>query len=280
MPKSNAASSMPTELVGDVLRPHSGPRGLLSEVIIDLGPRDILGRLFLKADTALRARGIRVGFVDFEELVEINAANSDSWRPLLPVFDPSASDISADNGFAVVGRNARGEPVSAHAFRLIRLNGRPLKDELESLRIFYADPARMKWPGESLTVTARSAFVARDIAVFSGAAWLRPDYRGKGLLTFIQPLVRAISFTRWAPDFVFSFMAPGVIKGGVAESARFTSVEWEVTLVNTPVLRGDTIHAALVSTDAASQLVHFAEFVSAADERDRPGLSATASLGS
>lgn len=284
MEMRGAASSAAAEIAlnGIEKRPSSAERvsdhsSVLSDIVVEHGPRDILGRLFLKADTGLRRRGIRAGFATFEELVALNRANSDSWRPLLPVFDPAASRITQDNGFAVIGRNGRGEAVSAHAFRLISLAGSTLKEELESLRVFYADPKRMKWPGESLTVSAPSCSRRRRCAVFSGAAWLHPAYRGQGLLTFIQPMVRAISYTRWNADFVFSFMTPEVVNGGVAASARFTSVEWDgVKMVNTPVLRGGTIRAALVSVTGADQLAHFADFVAMREDAAVGGAGARA----
>lgn len=234
---------------------------ILSGIVIEHGPTRTLSRLFLTADTHLRNRGIRLSFATFEELAAINEAQRSSWRPLLPVFDPRVGQVSQENAFAVVGCDPSGRPVSAHAFRYIPLNGPTLKEELESLRIFYADPEQSRLPGETLAVSAPSAASRRKPVVFSGAAWLHPDYRGQGLLTYIQPLVRGLSYTRWQADYVFSFMAPELIKGGVARSARFTNVEWEVTLTNSPVLRGQTIHAALVSTTAQSQLQHFDEFV-------------------
>ena len=41
-------------------------RNFLSEVVIDYGPRDVLGRLFLKADTELRELGIELSFAPVE----------------------------------------------------------------------------------------------------------------------------------------------------------------------------------------------------------------------
>ncbi len=66
-----------------------GRRSFLADVVIEHGPRDVLGRLFLKADTALREKGIFVSFADYDELRAANKANADSWSPLLPVFDPA-----------------------------------------------------------------------------------------------------------------------------------------------------------------------------------------------
>jgi hypothetical protein len=248
-----------------VVRPlsleRSASRSFLADVVIDHGPAAILGRLFLKADTALRAKGIRLTFATFEELSALNHANSQSWRPLLPVFDPALSGVSDVNGFVIIGRDSSGKAATAHAFRLLDLESNSLKDEIESLRVFYSDPPRLRGETEEIRVTAPSAASTFGAVVFSGAVWFRPDFRGAGMLTHVQPAVRALSFTRWRPDRVCSFMAPDVVRGGVAASGRFPHVEWEVTMVHTPVYRDGTIHAALVSTTAAEQLAHFSEYV-------------------
>lgn len=262
-----------------IVRPLSiernSTRSFLADVVIEHGPAAILGRLFLKADTALRAKGIRLTFATFEELSALNQANPQSWRPLLPVFDPARSGVSDADGFVVIGRDASGKAATAHAFRLLDLQSNSLKDEIESLRVFYADPERLRGPFEELRVTAPSAASTFGPVVFSGAVWFRPDLRGSGLLTHIQPTVRALSFTRWRPDRVVSFMAPDVVRGGIAASGRFPHVEWEVTMMHTPVYRDGTIHAALVSTTAAEQLAHFAEYVAQdTKSRDLPQIAA------
>ena len=68
-------------------------RSFLGDVVIDKGPRDLLGRLMLKVDTDLREKGVVVSFATFEELVAVNKANAASWSPLLPLFDPAESDV-------------------------------------------------------------------------------------------------------------------------------------------------------------------------------------------
>ena len=44
-------------------------RSLLDGITLDYGPADLLGRFFLKADAALRARGILLSFATLDELV-------------------------------------------------------------------------------------------------------------------------------------------------------------------------------------------------------------------
>ena len=80
-------------------------------MVIDYGPRDVLSRLFLKADTELRKVGIELSFAPPEALLELNKQNRSSWRPLVPIFDARVGGFNADNGFVIVGRNASGEIV-------------------------------------------------------------------------------------------------------------------------------------------------------------------------
>ena len=243
------------------LRDHEAGHSFLSGVVIDHGPKDLLAELFQNADTALRQRGLRLGFSWFDELMSVNKANSDSWRPILPVFNPEMSEIKKEDGFVVIGRNAAGEAVTTHAFRMFDLGTSTLKDEIESQRIFYADPETEIEPGESIQVSAPTAEGVSGSVVFSGAVWIRPDYRRADLLAYIQPLVRGACYGRWGADFVFSFMAPELVRGGVARKGRFPHVEWEVKMTNTPVLRDGVIHAALVFTTGNEQIEHFHEFM-------------------
>jgi hypothetical protein len=145
-------------------------RSFLADVTIEHGPRDVLSRLFRQADAEMRDAGIRPTLATFSELLALNEANRASWRPLLPVFNPELSDIPEDNGFAVIGRNASGEAVTANAYRLIDLGTKTLKEQIESLRIFYSDPNSARRPYEAMSVSAPRAAQTRGRIVFSGAA--------------------------------------------------------------------------------------------------------------
>ena len=166
-------------------------RNFLSEVVIDYGPRDVLSRLFLKADTELRQVGIELSFASLEELVAVNRLNSDSWRPLLPIFDPKIGGVTPSTGFAMLGRNTRGDVVTAQAARLYTLTAANLKEEMESLRLFYKDPGKEALAGEALCVSAPSAASIAGRAAFVGAVWYRPDYRGLELVNRLARAVRA-----------------------------------------------------------------------------------------
>lgn len=238
----------------------SAPRSFLADVVIDFGPRDVLARLFLKADTELRRLGVTLSIAGLDELVAVNRQHGDSWRPILPLFDPAFGGIDERNAFAVLGRNAAGEVVTAQACRLYDLTAHSLKEEIESLRVFYANPARSKLPGEAMLVTAPSAATTYGRCVFSGGAWYRPDYRRKGVIHAVAPAIRALAYTRWQSDFVFSFMVEELVAAGTAARARFPHVERHVIMIDTPVYRGQSLPVTLVWTNAEEQLAHFREY--------------------
>ena len=143
---------------------------ILDGITIDYGPADALNRLFLNADTATRAKGIRLSFASMDELVDANRRNLDSWQPLVPIFDPEIGGITDKNGFCIVGRNADGEIIATQAARLYNWTDTDLKQEGESLRMFYADPDKSKREGESCTISAPSAtrMVGRAVVPRSG----------------------------------------------------------------------------------------------------------------
>jgi hypothetical protein len=240
-----------------------GHRSFLADIVIEHGPRDVLGRLFLKADTALREKGIFVSFADYDELRAANKANSDSWSPLLPVFDPAQGGLPEDQGLSLIGRNANGKPVFAQSSRVYQLGEGLLKDEIESLRMFYRDPAAMALSGEAMICSAPVAAATTGTVVFNGALWLHPEYRRLDIPYSTVPIARGALFTRWNPGLIFSFMVPKLVQAGLAAVARM-HVDWEVTMINTPIKRGGTINAALVWLTAEEQHEHFRDYVAAA----------------
>jgi hypothetical protein len=240
---------------------HGGRRSFLADVVIEHGPRDILGRLFLQADTLLREKGVRISFAAVDELVAVNRANPESWRPILPLYDPEISAIGPENSHALLGWNAAGEVVCAHGCRLYDLGDTTLQSEIESLRLFYRDPERTRGPGEAMVCTAPAAAATSGRLVFTGAVWYRPDYRKLGIMPIFSTMNRAVLATRWGPEFVFSFMAADLVKAGVAQASRMPHAEDEIQMIRTPVYREGVLPAALVWCTAAEYNQLFAEFV-------------------
>lgn len=240
---------------------HGGRRSFLADVVIEHGPRDLLGRLFLQADTRLREKGVRISFATVDELVAVNRANADTWRPILPLYDPAVSAIGPHNSHALLGWNAAGEIVCAHGCRLYDLGADTLKNEIESLRLFYRDPERARGPGEAMVCTAPTAATTSGRMVFTGAVWYRPDYRKLGIMPIFSTMNRAVLATRWGPEFVFSFMAADLVRAGVAKASRMPHAEDEIRMIRTPVYRDGILPAALVWCTSSEYNHLFAEFI-------------------
>jgi hypothetical protein len=186
----------------------------------------------LKADRAARARGVFLSFGALDELVGVNHDNRDSWRPLIPIFDPHAGGFSEETGFCILGRNSRGEVVAAQAARLYEFDRITFYDAATSLRLYYRDPEMARQRGEACIVTAAATRQITGRVVFSGGGWYRPDYRGLFLSSILPRISRAYAFTRWNSDVTVSMMAEGVVRGGMAERCGYTNIDWDISIKN------------------------------------------------
>jgi hypothetical protein len=214
--------------------PRSGR--LPAQLKVKYGPAGLLGRFFLWADTAARDRGVTLSFGSLQELIEANKANSDSWRPLVPVFDEALGGVTPETVFVLIGRNKDGQVVATQAARLYEWPETSLKDEANSLRMFYADPDAAFARGDRCEVTAPVAEKITGRVIFSGAIWYRRDFRGKDLGTILPRISRAYALTRWNTDFTIGMLADAVIAGGLAERAGYTKVEQScIELVASPL---------------------------------------------
>jgi hypothetical protein len=219
------------------------------------GPAGLLGRFFLWADSAAQERGVKLYFASLQDLVAANKANSDSWRPLVPVFDPVLGGMRPEMGFVLIGRDKHEQVVATHAARLFEWST-SLKDEAASLRLFYADPAAAFARGDRCEISAPVAQNITGRVVFSGAAWYRRDFRGKGLGGILPRISRAYAFTHWNSDFIIAMMGDAVFAGGMAERSGYTKAEpSSVELVASPL---GTMRCALAWTQPDELLADLA----------------------
>jgi hypothetical protein len=240
-------------------RGREAPRpSLINEITVDHGPRDLLGRFFLKADTAARERGVTLSFGTFADLVETNARNTASWHPLIPLFDPRNGGLTEDNAFCIVGRNQQGDIVATQAARLYRWPNTSFYEEARSLRLFYADPARMKMPKERCEISAESTKFVSGNVCFSGGGWYRRDYRKLNLSAILPRISRALAFTRWRTDYTVSVIAEKVIQGGMADRSGYTNVDWDLRMYDAPP---GTVRCAFVWMETNQLLADVADFL-------------------
>lgn len=217
--------------------PGFEPGRVITDITIDYGPPAVLGRYFLEGLSALQEAGLDLRFGTFEELLDANQSNRDSWKPVTSMFDHRYSRVglAPDRAFCLIGRNGRGEIVATQAARLFTLGETSLYDEFVSLRAFYDDPAADARPGETCTVTAAMTKSVSGRVLVGGAAWYRPDFRGKALSAILPRLSRALAYTRWSTDYTTSIMVEGIVKGGVMARSGYHDIEWAVDIKNSTV---------------------------------------------
>jgi len=267
-PSQSAAAAAPEPRPGAAAAPRH-PR-LPDQITVGFGPAGLLGRFFLKADAAARARGVTLSLAPVQQLVETNLSHSATWRPLLPLFNPAVGGITDETGLCIIGRNAEGEIVATQGARLYDWSNSNFHEAATSLRMFYADPERQSRPGEQCRVSAPSARDIRGRVVLSGAGWYRPDHRGRLLSSILPRISRALAYTRWQSDYTIGLIAEPVVSGGMARRAGFTNVEPSVELIASPV--GDRVCCALVWMQPTQLFDDLAEFLSDFDAQVDAGI--------
>ena len=188
----------------------------------------------------------------------MNKANRDSWRPLLPHYDPEMSEITDDNSLCMLGRDAKGDVVLTQVARYFNWTDTNLHDEIINLRLFYKDPPRMSQPTEAAFVYAPMAKNIKGRVAFTGGLWCRPDYRGKGLPGISPRIARCIAIARWNVDTACTIIAPEVHQRGVAQRGAYHNVEWGVRLVNNPF---GTLNMALLWATRDEMVADFEHYL-------------------
>jgi hypothetical protein len=227
---SSAPKGHWTKASGSYARPALG--NLLQSVVVDYGPVDVLGRFFLAANEIALSRGVSLSLATFEEMMAVNAQNRDTWNRIPTIFDPEfcKSHLTPDRAFVILGRNAAGEVVACQAAKRMDLGERSIGNALMSLEVFLENPQRDRLPTEKIEVTAPSAFNVKGRVAVGGAAWCRPDYRGRHIPAITSRLSRAISLAHWNIDNYVSFFMEKVANGGVAKDVGFHRGEWHMKL--------------------------------------------------
>lgn len=174
----------------------------LDAIEANYGPKIELGRYWLWIAESARQVGIswHMGR-SFDRLVEVNAQNQDSWAPLAPIYDPAFSDIPEEDCIYLEGQYG-GEPVVTMALRRFDWSHTSLRDEWESGRLAYRDPASMMQPGEQWIAAAPMAERITGRVVDSGGLWCHPRFRSRRVPVLTMALMRSVTLAMWNPDFL------------------------------------------------------------------------------
>ena len=166
------------------------------------GPKIEIGRYWLWIAETARQIGISwyVGR-KFDRLVEVNAQNQDSWAPLAPIYDPSFSDITEDSAIYIEGRHEK-TPVVTLALRKFDWPDTSLRNEWESGRLAYREPAAHMLPGEQWIAGAPMAEKISGCVVDGGGLWCHPQFRSRRIPILTMALMRSVALGVWNPDYL------------------------------------------------------------------------------
>jgi hypothetical protein len=236
---------------------------IFGNISIDHGPPGLLGRALLKAEAAARARGVTLAFASMQDFMRVNEANRDTWGPTFPGFDPAYNDLTRENSFCLLGRNARGEVVATQAGRLYDLTDTSYDEQARSLALIYRDPEAQRLPDERCEVTALAAKGIDGLVFYSGGAWYRPDFRGIGLVEILPRMARALACARWNARCTVTTMVEHNVRKGVYPRNGYHNLEWDVRFIGSRI---GTIRFALLWTKRDEMLEDLEWFLSDFDE--------------
>jgi len=227
---------------------------LYSYVTEEFDSRDLTSWFLFQAHKQLDELGIQINLKrDFDQYMDINRANRDTWFPAMPLFDPEASDLTGRAFFLEARETASDSVIGTVAARSYTLIDTTLQDEIESLRLFHQDPTHSAGPGETCSCEAPGAARLSGRICYSGGGWVHPEFRGQGLTLVLPRISRVLAHRLWQTDYTVSLVEPALVKKGVVRSYGYRKVEPGITYRN---LHGEPqLDLYLVWMDRAEMLL-------------------------
>jgi hypothetical protein len=218
-------------------------RSFLEDIRIDHGPARVLGRFFLAADSLVRTAGIQLRLVSINDAGLAHTNNKDSWPAFPPMLDSRLSAIDAASSYALLGYNQLGEVVSSQAGRIYEPSDQQtLCDMIGDQSFLYGGSFDSQNGHPTCHISAPSSRQISSRYVYSGALWVRPDYRGHRLANVLPRVSRAYALSRWNTEFTIAFIGnatstlcklygypniePGVEFRGLGPSYTTMSLMW------------------------------------------------------
>ena len=200
-------------------------RSLIDSIEINHGPVGMLGRFFLLADQLITDVGITINRASLADLAGLQSAHKSSWALFPPMLDVRLSAIPEDMSYALVGRNAAGDIVCAQGGRIYSTGDRSLADIVQDQSFFYATGSIPLPDAPRIALSAPSASVITGTFVYSGALWVRPDYRGQRLSRLLPRLSRAFALAHWNTRFTIALVSEQIAKSSLFEMYGYQKIE-------------------------------------------------------
>ena len=229
MPRASNESKIEQRVdsASDLLKGGIAP--LLQQVAVKHGPVPVVGRLLLKAEQASRGQGVTLTLEPVEAFASFMRAKMPHAPPLAH-FRPAPGAFAHDRSLCLLGRDRTGEIVATQVVRAYDWSGSCLRDEAESLRMFYG--TTQPQPGVSCSVTAPCADRIGGTVAYSGGGWYAPAYRGKGLSRLLPRISRMLALTLWNTEFTVSFVEWALVEKGVVARYGYRNIENGIEIMN------------------------------------------------
>ncbi|WP_205587530.1 hypothetical protein [Rhizobium jaguaris] len=186
------------------------------------------------ADELGRTSGLHIAMGDdFEEYVQITS-KLPGKSPTYPSFRPDCSDLPPGKAFWIIGRDREGRVAHVQALRLDDLCDTDLAEHLGSLRAWFADANLSAGPDTSSQCNAPSARSITGRVAYQGDIWLRKDFRGRGLSTFIGRIAFGLAWAKWSPDFIYALVAGWHIEKGIVDRYGYLHREPHGSILHLP----------------------------------------------
>ncbi len=217
------------------------------------GPARLLSRFVLAADRAARRKGITLRLRhDFEELLDLSKfyAARDLWYPLCEAINPRFVELTPKNAFWIAGENENGEVIATNACRVLDWTGTSL-----------AEQASTMWYGRDTIrrciLTADAAPLISGVVAWGGAAWVRPDYRGRQLSYLSPRILKAYACANWPVEWSFCYIGIDNLKRGLAATYGHRNLSYSINHPGS--LQGEMAVAYTSSADFYADITDFME---------------------
>lgn len=233
---------------------------------IQHGPAELLARFVLACDRYARriGLGLRVSY-DFDELAWINKHYVDegSWYPIIGEFNPQNGNLTPETAFWVSGIDAEGKVAGTYAGHVYYWPDTNLEEQ--AVTVFYG-----RDEGQTAIVTTPVAKTISGVVMSGGAAWVRPDYRGKKLSHLFPRVAKAYGLSRWPLDWLIGYVTAAGYKKGLHTfyGARHTSPS-----VFYPESMGELVLLYTSASEACEDLTEFLATELSVVKDEAPALS-------
>lgn len=147
----------------------------INDINIDHGPVELIERYFKLSHEYLHQRGVVLRRVDPMDAVRLNRVNEASWWRQVPILDAEDFPPTWDELVAFIGYDVDGDAVTAMSVRYFDLGQATLKEEMESLRLFYGDRAELAHKGVDCAITSPGAKQITGAIAYMGGLLGTPE---------------------------------------------------------------------------------------------------------